>query len=150
MSKRRELTFMKSKNNLKELAREFARYLIVGGSAFLVDFGILYLSKTFLLSGFGVTGVYIATALGFIAGLVYNYILSLIFVFKKAKEKVQGKTFRAFITFSVIGVIGLGLTELGMYLGVSVMDINYLLVKVVMAAIVLLWNYLARKFFIFD
>jgi putative flippase GtrA len=138
-----------NKNGVKELEMEFFRYLLVGGSAFVVDFGVLYLTKTFLLGGFGITGVYIATALGFTAGLVYNYILSMIFVFKGAKEKTQGKTVRAFLVFSLIGVIGLGITEFGMYLGVSLLEIHYLLVKVVMAAIVLLWNYLARKFLIF-
>ena len=138
-----------NKNGVKELGMEFFRYLLVGGSAFVVDFGVLYLTKTFLFCGIGITGVYIATALGFTAGLVYNYILSMIFVFKRAKEKTQGKTVRAFLVFSLIGVIGLGITELGMYLGVQLLDFHYLIVKVVMAAIVLMWNYLARKFLIF-
>lgn len=138
-----------NKNGIKELGMEFFRYLLVGGSAFLVDFGVLYLTKTFLFGGLGITGVYIATAIGFTAGLVYNYILSLIFVFKNAKEKTQGKALRAFLVFSLIGVIGLGITEFGMYLGVSLLGIHYLIVKVVMAAIVLMWNYLARKLLIF-
>ena len=137
------------RDKIKPLAGEFIRYLFVGGTAFLVDFGTLYLTKTFLFSSLGDTGVYIATALGFIVGLIYNYILSLIFVFKSARERNKGKSVGAFVVFAIIGVIGLLLTEAGMWLGYDVLKINYLIVKIFVAAVVLIWNYGARKLLIF-
>ena len=91
--------------------------------------------------------MYLATAFGFIIGLVVNYLLSLLFVFKKNTEK--GKHWKAFFLFAVIGMIGLVLTELGMWLGVEILAIHYLFVKVIVTLLVLLWNYLGRKFFIF-
>ncbi|MCE5188024.1 MAG: GtrA family protein [Eubacteriales bacterium] len=140
---------MQNKERMKALFREFSRYLVVGGTAFLVDYGVLYLSKTFLFDSIGDTGVYLATALGFLAGLTYNYILSLIWVFQSAKDQKKGRTVGAFLVFAVIGAIGLLLTEGGMFLGYQLLHMNYMVVKLFVAAFVLLWNYGARKILIF-
>ena len=128
---------------------EFIRYVIVGGSAFIVDIFIIYIFKNFVFSHLCITGIYISTALGFIAGLIYNYILSLTFVFDEAKNNNRGKSIRSFIIFTLIGFIGLLITELGMYMGVQVFLINYLIVKIFVSGIVLIWNYSARKILIF-
>jgi putative flippase GtrA len=132
----------------KPLLYEFIRYLIVGGTAFLVDFGVLVLFNSILPELFGFR-LYIATALGFAAGLVFNYIFSVLFVFKSARNRKTGRSPKAFALFALIGVVGLGLTELGMYTGTELLDIHYMLVKIVVTAIVLMWNYLGRKFFVF-
>ena len=71
---------------------EFFRYIVVGGTAFLIDYAILYLTKRYVFDNLGDMGVYIATALGFIAGLVYNYILSVVFVFKGAIVEKKGRS----------------------------------------------------------
>ena len=139
---------MFQKEKSKRLLLEFFRYLLVGGSAFLVDFGTLVLCKEVLLPDFPLK-LYTATAIGFIAGLIFNYILSITFVFEIAKKSRVGHSFLDFVVFTAIGVIGLGLTELGMALGVDWLKINYMLVKIMVTAIVLLWNYLGRKLFIF-
>lgn len=138
--------------NLKnaDFIREFIRYLFVGGSAFFIDTGVLYSTQRFIFFDMGKPGILIATALGFIAGLVYNYILSIFFVFKNAEEKIKGKQLESFMIFAIIGIIGLGLTELGMYLGITLLSSKYyLFIKVVVAAVVLFWNYIARKILIF-
>lgn len=140
---------MERNERLNSFVKEFARYLVVGGTAFLVDYGVLYLSKTFLFQSLGDLGVYLATALGFLAGLVYNYVLSLVWVFRSAKDQKKGRTLGAFLLFSIIGIIGLLLTEGGMFLGYQLLHINYLIVKLFVAAVVLLWNYGARKILIF-
>ncbi len=133
-----------------DMISEFIRYLFVGGSAFVVDTGVLILTKRFLLSDLGKPGILIATALGFISGLIYNYILSIIFVFKEAESKVKGKQLQSFTIFALIGVIGLGLTLAGMYWGITIFgDKYYVFVKVFVSSAVLIWNYLARKIFIF-
>lgn len=126
---------------------ELFRYCIVGGIAFLVDSGILWLGMNFMPPW--PARLYAATSAGFIGGLICNFLLSLIFVFKNAKEKTQGKKVKTFVQFAIIGVIGLGLTELGMHIGVVILGIHYLITKVIVAAIVLMWNYLARKILIF-
>ena len=138
--------------NLKnaDFIREFIRYFFVGGSAFLIDTGVLYLTQRFIFFNMGKPGILIATALGFMAGLIYNYILSIFFVFNDAEQKIKGKELKSFIIFAIIGIIGLGLTELGMYLGITLLNPKYyLIVKVFVAAVVLFWNYIARKILIF-
>jgi putative flippase GtrA len=139
---------MLQREKIKSTLLEFFRYLLVGGSAFLVDFGTLVLCKEVLLPEFPLK-LYVATAIGFIAGLIFNYILSITFVFEVAKNSRVGRSFLDFVVFTIIGMIGLGLTELGMALGVDWLKINYMLVKIIVTAIVLLWNYLGRKLFIF-
>lgn len=138
------------RTKLKSLITEFGRYLVVGGTAALVDWGTLYLTYNFVFSGSGDWQLTLATAAGFIAGLILNYVLSLLWVFKSAKENGKGKTVGAFIIFAVIGVIGLLLTEGGMHFGCMLVgEKNYMLVKIFVTGVVLIWNYAARKIFIF-
>ena len=133
----------------RKLILEFSRYVIVGGIAFIADISTLYIFKEYLLEGVQFA-LYLATAIGFMAGLTVNYLLCIKFVFLSAKGTESGKGKRDKILFTVIGVIGLGINELGMSIGAGFYEINYLFVKVVVAGIVLLWNYFARKFMIFD
>jgi len=134
----------------KQLFYEFFRYILVGGLAFIVDFGVLYLSKTLLFPHMGHTGILLAAALGFTAGLIFNYIFSLLFVFKQIDENAKRRKIRSFILFVIIGIIGLLITELCMYAGVYLFGQKwYLIVKIFTAGIVLMWNYLGRKIFIF-
>jgi putative flippase GtrA len=135
---------------IKDIIEGFFRYLLVGGTAFLVDITLLYVFKNYVFADLAETGVYIATAIGFTGGLIYNYIFCLVFVFKSAKEQDKGKSIGSFLVFGIIGAVGLLLTELGMYVGIEILAINYLIVKVIMTAIVLLWNYGVRKIVIFS
>ena len=50
----------------------------------------------------------------------------------------------------LIGLLGLWWTELGMWIGVSVLGGYYVPVKIVVTGVVLLWNYLGRKILIFN
>ena len=133
----------------RKLILEFSRYVIVGGIAFIADISTLYIFKEYLLEGVPFD-LYLATAVGFMAGLTVNYLLCIKFVFLSAKRTEAGKGNRDKILFAVIGIIGLAINELGMSIGAGFYEINYLFVKVVVAGIVLLWNYFARKFMIFD
>ncbi|WP_297416796.1 GtrA family protein [Clostridium sp.] len=136
--------------NRKAIINEFIRYIFVGCTAFFIDILTLYFFKTQVFFGLGYIGIYVSTALGFLAGLIFNYICSLIFVFKDAKEQGKGRNIFSFFLFSLIGMIGLILTEIGMYTGVNFFNMNYLFTKVIVAVIVLIWNYAARKILIFS
>lgn len=135
--------------NKKIILEEFIRYVFVGGTAFCIDILTLYFLKTQVFFRLGDIGIYISTGLGFLAGLIFNYIFSLIFVFESAKEQKKGRNIFSFFLFTLIGIIGLILTEVGMYVGVDFLNINYLLTKIIVAVIVLIWNYIARKILIF-
>lgn len=127
---------------------EFLRYAVVGGIAFLADFGTLVGCQELLFSGTRL-GVYIATVCGFIVGLAVNYFLSLAFVFTQAKDRGKGRSVGAFVVFGLIGVVGLLLTEAGMCVGIEWLNWNYMVVKILVTGAVLMWNYLGRKIIIF-
>ena len=127
---------------------EFLRYALVGGLAFLADFGVLVGTQELFLHRWP-WGVYAATVCGFIVGLAINYVLSLLFVFTQARERGKGRSFGAFVVFGIIGLAGLGLTELGMWVGIGCLHGNYRVVKILVTGVVLTWNYLGRKLIIF-
>lgn len=115
---------------------QFFRYIFVGGFAFLVDAFVLWLCEKFV-------HYMIAAAIAFVVGLAANYLLSIFFVFSESKQ-VKNKA-AEFIAYAVIGVIGLGLTEVIMYLLTDICGLYFLLSKIIAAAIVLAWNFVARK-----
>lgn len=137
------------KGELMVLAGEFLRYAIVGGVAFLADFGTLVLAQECFFKQFA-CGVYVATVFGFVVGLIVNYVLSLWFVFTQKKDKGKGRSIGAFLVFGVIGLLGLLWTELGMWIGIELLTWNYMVVKVLVTGAVLMWNYLGRKLLIFN
>ena len=56
------------------------------------------------------------------------------------------------LVFTLVGIIGLVLTEIGMQIGVAWLGsqpLMLLIAKVVVTFVVLIWNYLGRKIFIF-
>lgn len=117
---------------------QFFRYLFVGGFAFLVDFFLLYFFSD-------VCGIYylISAALSFIISLIVNYLISVYWVFNK--NKIDNKLVE-FGVFSLIGVVGLIFTEIILYLCTDVFGIYYLVSKIIATAIVMFWNFLARRF----
>ena len=131
------------------LSAEIVRFLIVGGLAFVVDFSVLSFTTEHIFQMEHGWGLYGATALGFLAGVVVNYVLSILFVFQKARNDLSYRTYNTFLVFAGLGFIGLLLTELGMYLGVGILAVNYQAAKILVTGIVLFWNYLSRKLIIF-
>ena len=153
----------------KELFWEIFRFLLVGGTATLVDYAVFYLFRQWLLPSrlfdgnvWDVFSLIIATAFGFGAGLLVNWVLSVKFVFRAVKNKEEAHSTKGFAIFTVIGLIGLGLTELGVVLLVSIFPEITLfgrtvfllpweewLAKIIMTCIVLVFNYVGRKLFVF-
>ena len=120
---------------------QFARYTVVGGVAFAVDFGVLFLLTHF-------AGVYylISAAVSFVLGLAVNYALSRVWVFS---HRTMSNATLEFTIFALIGLAGLGLNEFGMWLLASKLGLQYLLAKIVTAVFVYVWNFGARKYSLF-
>ncbi len=87
---------------------QLIRYVVVGGVAFLVDWGLLYILTEFV----GLHYLLSAT-LSFLAGLVVNYVLSTYWIFRHSKLSNQ---WAEFIIYSIIDVVGVGLINLFLYL----------------------------------
>ena len=117
------------------------RYGFVGGAAFLVDYVVLVL----LTEVFGMHYLLSAT-ISFILGLVTNYLLSVVWVFNK---RTLGNRWAEFAVFAIIGVIGLGLNALIMYVCTDKLGIHYMISKIISTVIVFFWNFFARKIILF-
>ncbi len=133
---------------------EFLRYAVVGGISALVDMAVNYVILFFVLASTkeNTLHVAVAVALGFAAGLAVNYILSNIFVFRRAEQREKGRTWRAFLIYVTVGLIGFGLTELFTLLGTRLIGegkVWYLILTCVVKGIVLIWNYVGRKIFVY-
>ena len=147
------------KQNKKEILKEIIRFLIVGGFATLCDYAIFYLCNLVLFKSINSdANIILSTFLGFLTGLIVNWLLQK-FVYRYISEK-QTKSKVVFAKFVVVALIGLGLTELVMYLAQPTFDLLTLhfivdfqfwklFFKVLMTIIVLIFNYIARKFFVF-
>jgi putative flippase GtrA len=128
---------------------EFMRYCLVGGGAFIIDFAVLYITRTYIFFALSAAGILFATTCGFVCGLIFNFIFSLFFVFKQNKNAKKHKI-HSFVIFTIIGISGLCITELLMFAGVKLLGNDfYLFVKIITAGFVLIWNYIARKVLIF-
>lgn len=116
------------------------RYGIVGGVAFVVDFGLLA-----LLTEWAGLPYQLSAAISFLAGLVTNYLMSYKWVFN-AQTAGNAEHIRDFVMFAIVGVIGLGLNALILWLFTEIVSIHYLLSKIISTVIVFFWNFFARQF----
>lgn len=138
------MMYMMSKCSLlksqSKLFQQIFKFGVVGGIAFIIDYGIMVISKELL--GFSIL---ISAALGFTISVIFNYIASVKWVFDVNREKNEKKNFVLFIIFSIIGLI---LTEIIMFIGTNIININYLIVKIAATAIVMVFNFITRKMFL--
>jgi len=120
---------------------QFFRYGFVGGTAFIVDFGLLYVLTAY-------AGLYylLSATISFLVGLVVNYILSIFWVFSRRSFSSR---WLEFWIFAAVGVVGLGLNDLFMWLLTGMAGYYYLYSKVISTFLVFLWNFFARKLSLF-
>ena len=125
------------KEKTDNILLQFFRYIFVGGTAFVVDFFFLYFFSD-------ICGIYylISAVFSFIISVLVNYIMSTKWVFNQ--DNINNKVLE-FNLFILISVIGLGFTEILLYLFTDIFGLYYLISKVIAAIIVMFWNFLARR-----
>lgn len=116
------------------------KFVIVGGLSFVLDFIIYYVLKNFFSVYYIVAGFF-----SFTLSLIFNYLMSMKFVFKSKDDLKKTHEFMIFVTLSVIG---LGINLLCLYLLVDLFHINDLIAKILVAGIVMVFNFITRKIFI--
>jgi putative flippase GtrA len=123
-------------------AVQLFRYALVGGLAFVIDFGSL-----FTMTEFGGLPYLWSAAFAFVLGLLTNYVISVTWVFdKRAVTNRQVE----FVIFGLLGVLGLGINEVSMFVLTNIIGLHYLVSKLVSTAMTFLWNYLSRKILLFS
>ena len=120
---------------------ELLKYSIVGGIAWLIDISSLIALKELLEVNY-----LIAAAIAFTLGLIVNYTLSVTWVFSRRKYHDKAKEFSI---FTIIGLIGLLLNELLMWIFTDLIGMYYVHSKLLTTFIVFLWNFSMRKIILF-
>lgn len=143
------------KNN--KLIMQILKFGVVGGLSFVIDFIITLIVSTIMRKFLGSTvenAAAIGGLFGFCISLIFNYIMSMKFVFER-KDDMDRK--KEFIIFAVLSLIGLGINELILYFGVLIFNmamadiveaypsIVTAFVKIVATGIVMVYNFISRK-----
>ena len=118
-----------------KLINQILKFGVVGGIAFVIDYGILFL----LAKVIGLNEL-ISAAISFIISLTFNYFLSTKWVFEAKKQ-----TPKEVIIFVLLSVVGLGINEVLIYLGTKKLGIDVMIVKLFATAIVMVYNFITRK-----
>ena len=124
-------------------------YLFVGGTAALVEWGLFYIFFYYLLANLGFnldTLTLVATALAFGLATLYHYFLGNILVFDSGSKYNKGKELS--LVF-LVSVMGLAFNLMFMYVFVGWLNWKPMVAKVITSCIVVVWNYLSRKKWIF-
>lgn len=124
---------------MNKLVKQIIKFGIVGASAFLIDYSILYILTEF----FGIYYLY-SSIISFIVSVIFNYILSIKWVFDVSKKQ----TIKEFSTFILLSIIGLIINQVIMYIMVEKANIWYMFSKIVSTIIVMVYNFITRKVFI--
>lgn len=120
--------------------RQFIKFCLVGVLNTAID-TLTYIFFTRIL------GVYylLANIFAFVTSSTNSYYLNRIFTFQSIHDKKKleyGK-------FMTILLLGLGITEIILYLFVSTFGLNDIIGKLAGVVVVLFWNFFGSKFFVF-
>ena len=140
----------------KALIAQILKFGFVGGTSFVIDFIItLIVSKLCRAMGMEVaTAATVGSVFGFCISLIYNYLMSMKFVFERRDDMNRGKEFTIFLLLSLIGM---GINSAIMYFGVKLAQIalpavvegypDYVtaFVKMFATGVVMVYNFISRK-----
>ncbi len=122
------------------LSHNFIRYIIVGVISMAIEMGMLIL----LVERLGLP-VLESNLIAFVITNIVNYILSRLWVFEKSgrKKRVELVWFSLFLSISLL------LSQALMWIGVDYLHLDYKITKLISIVIVVAWNFLTRKHFVF-
>ncbi len=125
---------------MKKLFAQFMKFGVVGVLAFALDYGLL----AFFTEILGIDYLISATA-SYVISTVFNYLASMRFVFKHRENMTRS---REFLLFFIGSLIGLGINDGCMWLGVELLNVHYLITKLFATFLVAVWNFITRKIFL--
>ncbi len=121
---------------MKKLLSQIIKFGLVGFLCFFIDYGIM----VFLTEVAGVHYL-LSSGISFTVSVIANYVLSLTYVFETEKRN----RVKEFLIFVVLSVIGLGINQALMWFCVSFLGIFYMISKIGVTAIVMVYNFITRK-----
>ena len=134
---------------MKKLVEQIIKFGLVGVLCTLIDFacytGCNVIGIPYLISGI----------IGFTVSVIFNYILSMKYVFER-REDISRR--REFVVFVILSVIGLTLNEFLLYVCVDLIymqmawlqemfnrDIAEIVAKICATVVVMIYNFVSRK-----
>ena len=124
-----------------ELFLKLIKFGIVGVSGLCVDMGLTYLLKEKLGAN-----KYVSSSIGFACALTTNFILNRIWTF----GLIGGADFWVqYLKFWGVGIVGLGFTNLILYICTERLDIKFYTSKMIAIVIVFFWNFAGNMLFTF-
>lgn len=122
---------------MKKLIEQIMRFGVVGFICFGIDYGLMIL----LTEAAGIS--YLASSgISFSISVIVNYTLSLKYVFETNQENNR---IAEFFIFIILSVIGLGMNQALMWICVDKFHIFYMISKVGVTGIVMVYNFVTRK-----
>ncbi len=117
--------------------RRFFRYTMIGTGTFGLDLVFLFIFIDYLM-----IHPVVSAGVAFLIAVTVNYIVSRRYVFSKTKRDVG----TGYVNFLIIVGVGLAVVTGGMYILVSLFGFNYLISRILIAAITGMWNYLINLY----
>lgn len=127
-------------NRIKQLVLQFSKFSVVGTLSFCLDYGLMV-----VLTEVVGWDYFFSCATSYTASVIFNYILSMKFVFQSREDFSKIK--EMFIFF-LLSFIGLGLNQMIMWILVESLHIFYAIAKVLASLLVTTYNFVSRKMFL--
>jgi len=115
--------------------------IFIGGIASTIDIAIFYYFVDILQIHY-----LLANVVSFSIGLITNYLLTIKWVFT---EKSSKKRSSEFLQYILVAIVGLLLAQLVLWSCIEILIINALLSKIIATLLAFIWNFLARKHYVF-
>lgn len=125
---------------VKHLAKKFVKFGVVGFTGVIIDFGITWLLKEKLH-----LNPYLANSTGFVCAASNNWLLNRLWTFRSRHPQIL----RQYLIFMVVSLIGLGLNNAVVWVGITWFLLNFYVAKVVAVGVVMFWNFVINYKFTF-
>ena len=126
----------------QKILTQLAKFVIAGVITTAIDWAIYYALCEFL----GMNPL-VAQLFSFTASTAVSFYINTLWVFDTTKSKTRRRLITEFFFFSFCGLV---MTEVMLYVFIDVMQMNYMLAKVIATAVVMIFNFVTRKMFLED
>lgn len=141
----RDLFYLISTSNSNQA--KFLRYVLIGGSAALLDFSVFFLLFKLLswsLPWASTSIILVANTVGILAGFVWGFFLQKIWAFQaKGRAEIQFFYTLLLLIFNIL------LTSVAIAPLAELLHQPIAVAKIIMQIVVVLWNYCIYNYFIF-
>ena len=138
-----KVNFLKKCYNIYESKKEMWLYLIFGGLTTLINI----LTYTFLQRAFNIDYM-VSNIIAWIISVLFAFVTNKLYVFE-SKEIKREVLLKEFFSFILARILSLGIDMGIMYVGISILKINDIVIKILSNIVVIVVNYFLSKFLIF-